>query len=237
MNMFDFYKNIISSSIGIIVAETITLPVCTTKTISQTNNMNAIDSFKFIKNNNGLRGFYSSWSYAILSQLFSLTTKYSFYYLFKDKLIKLNGSETYLSNTIVGVVSGFVSNIFSHPFDYLKVQRQRGKKLCDIDFKVYRGFSKSLTKSVILTSTIFPIFDLYQKHMNIFLASCLTSITVTTFLHPIDFLKVRQISNLKLYQNKLGYYYTSYSLNLIRCLPHFVIMMNVTSYIKCNLKF
>lgn len=229
--MIDFSKNMLCSSIGIITAETITLPICTMKTISQTKNITPLNSFYYIKNRLGIKAFYSSWGYAVLSQLFSLTTKYSFYYLIKEKV----GNESYLSNTIVGLVSGCISNIFCHPFDYLKIQKQQGRLLKDLDFRVYRGFSKSLSKSMVLTATIFPIFDFYRKYTNVFTASCLTSITITSVLHPIDFLKVRHISNLSLYRKTIGYYYTSFSLNVLRCVPHFVIVMTVTKYSKDNL--
>jgi len=235
--MSNFRKNLICSSIGIVTAETITLPICTAKTISQTRGLSPLKSFEFIKKTQGLKGFYSSWGYAVSSQLFSLATKYSFYYLFKDKIQDFNfiKKESYISNVFVGLLSGSVSNLISHPFDYLKVQKQQGKKLSELDFKIYRGFSKSLSKSIVLTSTIFPLFDFYKKYFNVFSASCLTSLTVTCVLHPIDFLKVRHISNLKLYERNLWYYYTSFSLNLLRCVPHFVIVMTVTDLIKNNL--
>lgn len=232
--MLDFYKNIICSSIGIITAETLTLPICTAKTISQTKGLSPLSSFIYIKNIQGIKGFYNSWGYAITSQLFSLTTKYSFYYLIKDKISEYDilQPNTYVSNTIVGLLSGCISNFFSHPFDYFKIQKQQGKKLSELDFRVYRGFSKSMLKSMALTSTIFPIFDFYKKYMNVISASCLTSFTITAVLHPIDFLKVRHISNLALYEKNILYYYRSFSLNLLRCVPHFMIVMTVTSISK-----
>lgn len=244
MSLLDLF----SSSISTIFAEMATIPICTVKTIYQTDltHKSVIDVTKKIYYQRGLYGFYNSWGSAISSQIVSTSTKFTFYNLIKKKR---NTAQSDLKNNIInGSLSGVMSSLFTHPVDVIKVHQQNNLSVLSEYNKTgvslfYRGFSKSLLKSILLTSLIFPFYDLYKSKLNnTFISAGLSSITVALLLHPLDYLKIRHISNKNLYMNNynlltnLKYYYRGLHINLLRIIPNFAITMTMTEWIKDKIK-
>jgi hypothetical protein len=74
------YNKIISISSATFIAEIITLPICTIKTIYQNNNhLNTVQTIQKIYSENKLKGFFNASKPAIISQIISTTSKYIFY--------------------------------------------------------------------------------------------------------------------------------------------------------------
>ena len=238
------YIDLITSAIGTSLAELITLPICTVKTNYQTNlNYKSVfHTTKDIIHERGVFGFYNSFTRALLSQIVSMTTKFTFYNYIKEKRNTSQGD--FKNNIINGMFGGVMSSIFVHPFDVGKIYKQNNLSFTK-EFKntgisfLYRGYSKTLIKSMALTSLIFPFYDFYKyKFDNLFVASTLSSISATCILHPLDYLKTRHISNQKLYidfdhlPSLIKYYYRGLHINLSRTIPHFMITMFITEKVK-----
>uniref|UniRef100_A0A6C0CBP1 Mitochondrial carrier protein n=1 Tax=viral metagenome TaxID=1070528 RepID=A0A6C0CBP1_9ZZZZ len=229
-----------TSMLAASIAEIVTLPICTIKTIYQTN-LNYIsirgvawDVYRF----RGIAGFYNSSGWAILSQTMSSATKFTAYsYL---QTYRETQKRNLLGNMINGMISGIISTMFVHPIDVVKVHKQNNfnflKELKLVGPKLfYRGGSKSLTKNIVLTSLLFPLYDFYKYHIdNIYIASACSAITSSLILHPIDYLKIRQISDQQLYPKDSGirYYYRGFHINLMRVIPHFMITMVCIEYFR-----
>ena len=243
------FHDLIISSIATIIAEILTLPICTVKTIYQTNlkYKSIIDVCKVTYKNRGLLGFYNASLPAIASQTVSTSTKFTSYMFLRS--VRHIAPDDIMNNIINGIGAGIISSVFTHPFDVIKIHKQNGLSF-SYELKrhglslFYRGWSKSLSKSIILTSIIFPMYDFYKfKIKNILVAAALSSITATVILQPIDYLKVRHISGEKLYQSNMGlistirYFYRGFHVNLSRVIPHFTITMSLIDLFKNNLKF
>jgi len=238
------YKDLTASAIGTSIAEFITLPICTIKTNYQTNLQykSIVDVAKEIYSMRGLYGFYSASFAAVGLQIISTSTKYSFYNYFRD--YRVTAKNDMKNNIINGVLGGIVSSVAVHWVDVIKIHKQNGLKFLD-ELKstgpkiFYRGYSKSLSKSVVLTASLFPLNDYYKsKTNNTLLAAGLSSFTVTSIVHPFDYLKVRHISDQTLYPkfsnipDFFKYYYRGVHVNLMRVMPHFMITMLITEKIK-----
>lgn len=226
-------KNFTISSIASVIAEISTLPICTIKTIYQTNltHKSLYEVAKNIYLTRGLWGFYNSSIIAILSQTISTATKFTGYTYLKN--YRHSQQHNLFSNMLNGTIAGMISTIFVHPIDVVKVHKQNNfnfmQELKSVGPKLfYRGYTKSLFKNMILTSIIFPFYDFYKYYFcNIYVATILASITATIILHPIDYLKIRHISGQELYPKNSGikYFYRGFHINLMRTMPHFMITM------------
>jgi len=235
MNKPSNQSAILSPVLATVIAEVLTLPICTVKTRYQnTKNISIPDTVQQLYNQSGIKGFYKASYSAIGSQILSTTSKYFIY----SELKHITGRNSNSDLILFGMISGGLSTIISHPFDTIKIHiqmkpveaikdiRSQGYKL------LYRGYSKSLSKAVIGSSLFFPIYDMTQKRVNNPAISALVSSVIsTTILHPIDYLKVRHIYGQELYQswNPLRYY-KGYILNLSRIVPHFIITMTCIEY-------
>ena len=99
---------------------------------------------------------------------------------------------------------------------------------------LYRGFSKSLLKSGVGTTIIYPVYDHFKSY-NVLVASLIAAITSTVVTRPIDFVKLRQVYGLKIFVGyNILHYYRGLSLNLLRVVPNFMISMG---FIECFKKF
>jgi uncharacterized membrane protein YeaQ/YmgE (transglycosylase-associated protein family) len=223
--------NILSASCGAVIAEITTLPICTIKTNFQTNlhykSMGNV--IKHIYNSRGIMGFYGASFSSVISQSVSTATKFTAYNYLKTK--RQTESYDIKNNFINGMIGGVIASAFSHPFDVIKIHQQNGLSFLS-EFKqtgasiLYRGYTKSFTKNILITSLVFPLYDFYKtKCDNTILASGLSAATTTIVIHPVDYLKVRQIG-------KKEYYYRGVHLNLMRVIPHFIITMVATEYFK-----
>lgn len=231
--------NIIASSIGTSIAEVLTIPICSIKTNYQTNlNYNSIrEVARDIYNTRGMYGFYNSSFMAISSQIVSTASKFTFYNMIKG--YRGTTDIDFKNNMLNGGMAGILSSVLTHPIDVVKIHQQQNQQLLPIIKQeglsvLYRGYSKTFYKNILLTSTLFPIYDVYTSHFdNPVLSALMASITVSTILHPVDYLKVRHVSNKPLWQ---GYnpihYYRGFCINLLRATPHFMITMGITEAIK-----
>jgi len=223
------HERIINSAIATGVAEIATLPLCTTKTVYQNTQASSIAStVKYMYRQNGIITFYQASLPAIGSQMFSTSTKYVFYRKFEDLQLP------YTNKVTNGIMGGMISSAFTHPVDVVKVHwqmndsyiralRSEGAKL------IYRGYSKTLSKVIVGSALFFPLTDYYRSVTkdNILVSSFLSGLTSTLGVHPIDYLKTRHIYNQPLYQGlDIRTYYKGLSLNILRVVPHFMIVMS-----------
>lgn len=237
-NEFNSSKMFISSCSATLIAELLTLPICTVKTNYQNNSKLTIhQTIKQIYYSNGIKGFFSASSPAILSQVLSTSTKMSFYY--KLKTYRQTKDSDILNNSINGVISGFVGNLITHPIDVWKNFKQRNEsysKLIAESHKnkelitkgLYPGFMGSLGKNIALYSFLFPLNDFYKSQFNsIYISAPLTTITVSFIVQPFDYYKV-----VKMAGNKPSNIFRGFELMLARNIPHFAITMILTDYFK-----
>ena len=79
-------KNVLyASAFGTLTAELLTLPICTIKTIYQNNPyFNTVETIKHIYKQNGYIGFFSASTPAIIAQVISTSSKYTFYQKIKE---------------------------------------------------------------------------------------------------------------------------------------------------------
>ncbi|XWV25230.1 putative oxoglutarate/malate carrier protein [Tupanvirus deep ocean] len=231
-------NNIVYPAIATTLAEVTTLPICTIKTNYQ--NTSGITVWKTISNiykTGGLAAFYKASPPAIASQVYSTTSKY-FLYRYLEK------SDYAFSNKMInGVISGIASSIISHPIDSVKIHWQMNSPLISAINKngigiLYRGYTKSFAKTCLGSSLFLPIYDYANNHFrNPLYASFFSAIVSTTIIHPVDYLKTRHIYGESLYQGfNLLAYYKGLSLNLMRVVPHFVIIMTTIDFLQNNLK-
>lgn len=233
-----FYNKIISSSGGTLLAELVTLPICTVKTIYQNNPQHTIrDSIKSIYSTSGYKGFIQASNPAILAQVISTSSKYSIYELVKS--YRKTENNDFTNNTINGMISGILGSFLTHPLDVWKNYKQRNESLSNVlipsnnKIKIlYRGYLGALGKNITLYSMLFPINDYYKTIFNNTLISAsLTTLTVSFFVQPFDYYKVVKMAN-----NKANRPFRGLTLMLARSLPHFAITMWATEKIQKHLQ-
>lgn len=230
-----FYKMtdaIAPSMMATLVAEVITLPICTIKTNFQNGvGGNIWSTFKTIYHQHGIIGFYRSSSIAVLSQVLSTTIKYNGYEYMKTQT-------NY--KILAGLSAGISASLITHPIDVAKVHIQMNQSFIQVLREhglslLYRGYSKSFAKVSIGSSCFFPIYDSIRElnHLNPTIAAFSSAVVTTTLMQPIDYMKVRHIYGLSHFN---GYhpltYFRGLSLNLLRVVPHFIITMNLIEYLK-----
>lgn len=231
-------ENLISSIIGTLCAEIITLPICTIKTVYQNNlNLGINQTIGKIYKESGHRGFIQAYTPAIISQVASTSSKYYFYQLVKS--YRKTDKSDILSNSLNGMIGGILGSIFSHPIDVWKNYLQRNQKFPFNNFKTYyQGYSASIYKTSVLYSCLFPLHDYYTDMIKIpVLPSILTTLTVSVIIQPFDYYKtIRMAGNRPVNWYKISNWYRGFSLMLARSIPHFVITMGITEYIKDIIK-
>jgi len=230
-------EHFISSSIGSACAEILTLPICTIKTIYQTQTLTKWTPLQITMNlykTKGVSGFFQASTPAITSQVISTSSKYYLYHRIKD--YRQTADADIISNSINGGLGGLGGSLFSHPFDVWKIHSQRGEKLLNLRMKtLYSGYSGTVAKNILLYSMLFPTYDFYKLHItNPFMASVLTSITCSLVTQPLDYYKTVLMSGNKFvgWSNP----YKGYSLMISRTIPHFTISMTITDNIKLYFK-
>ena len=229
------YEHVRNSVIGTTIAEIATLPICTLKTNYQNTNSNSITATaKSMYKTNGIKSFYVASVPAILSQVFSTSTKYTLYKFLENK------NYQYTNKITNGIFSGIVSSLMTHPIDSIKIHTQmRTPFLPELRkhgmYLFYRGYSKTFSKVVVGSALFFPLYDTYRNifNGNALLASVASGFTSTLIMHPIDYLKTRHIYGQKLYAgwNPI-IYYKGLTLNLLRIVPHFTIVMISIDYLE-----
>lgn len=231
-------NNFVPSLIGTLVAEIITLPICTVKTVYQ-NNM-SISSIRFvikdIYTKYGGRGFIQASPHALVSQLISTSTKYTFYHKIKD--YRKTEPNDILSNSLNGMVGGVFGSLFSHPVDVWKNYAQRNQifNWKSLELKLYyQGYHASIYKNCVLYAILFPAYDYYKtKFDSTIVCSILTTLTVSTIIQPFDYYKTVRMAgnNVKISIDGLKLFGRGFGLMLARSIPHFLITMIVTEKLK-----
>jgi hypothetical protein len=170
-------------------------------------------------------------------QVTSTVAKYTFYNMIKN--YRGTDQRDIRNNILNGGMAGVMSTCFIQPFDVAKINQQQGisfvQLLKEHGSKVmFRGLPANLTRSVGTTALVFPTYDFYNSYLhNYWLASFGAAITSCTILQPVDYIKVRQVSGLPLFQGyNLLNYYRGFHLNLLRTVPHFMLAMGITEMCK-----
>lgn len=231
-------NNLFPSIIGTLSAEILTLPICTIKTVYQNNpQYKSIEcAIKDIKFKSGYKGFIQASPHAILSQLVSTSTKYTFYHKIKE--FRQTESNDIMSNSINGLVGGILGSIFSHPIDVWKNYTQRNEYF---NWKTvnpqlyYQGYMASIYKNAVLYSCLFPLYDYYKsKFDNILISSILTTISVSAIIQPFDYYKTIKMAgnDVKFTKSTIFQFRRGFNLLLLRSIPHFFITMAITEKVK-----
>jgi hypothetical protein len=231
----------LNAAIGTSVAEFLTLPICTLKTNFQNGNVKSIPTLaKSIYREQGLRAFYRASFPAIGGQIVSTTSKWTLYNAFKQRFHPFK-DKTNANNVFNGAASGMVTSFFTHPIEVMKVHWQMGKSFPGLRY-MYRGYSKSFMKLLVGNSLFFPLNDACRSYYSQYrtlsetqrtIASSLTSAVVsTTIIHPVDYMRTRQMYNQSILHgwNPVRYY-KGYTLNLMRVVPHFTILMTIINWL------
>lgn len=222
-------EHLVSNAIAVSIAEVITLPICTIKTNYQVSKQVSLPNIiKRIYCEFGILGFYRATTSAVVSQTVSTTSKFTFYQLIKE--YRLTKDNDIPNNMINGAAGGILGSLFAHPIDVLKSYQQRSAPFTPTLRNFYSGYSQAILKNILLYGALFPVYDFYQtKFQNIYISAPLTTITITLYLQPIDYIKQNLIAKTKPEFRNL---YKGVSLNLLRSIPHFVITMTLTEQIK-----
>jgi len=227
--------HIFNNMIGSTIAEVITLPLCTIKTNHQVYNHKTIkETMRNIIQTSGYKGFYQASFPAILSQVLSTTTKYSFYRYFTIR--RETPKHDILQNSLNGLLGGLCGSIITHPVDVWKNYRQRNmdyfSEIKKRNYKIlYQGYSQNILKNIMLYSILFPTYDYYySKTNNNIISSVGTTITAGIITQPVDYLKTRYIAGV--YEFKINNLYKGFHLMLMRNIPHFMITMSVINYLN-----
>ncbi len=250
-------NNIVNSAIGTLVAEIVTLPICTLKTVYQNNpTFTILDTYKHIYNHHySYRGFFQASSPAIISQIISTSSKYSAYEFIKnirnENIIEdninivreKNSIIILLNNSINGIIGGLIGSIVTHPFDLWKnfVQRNESYTIhlknssknikLFISNGLYQGYTGSIAKNIVLYASLFPLFDYYQTLTpHFWLASLGTTLSVSLLIQPFDYYKVVSMANNQGKINKNPF--RGFSLLLGRSVPHLFITMSLTKFLN-----
>lgn len=233
MTSFSFLDNMgtntIAAAFAALCAEFATLPVCVVKTNYQNGNTGSIRTTALeIYKRSGLRSFYTASFPALFSQMISTTTKYTFY-----EFLNENTSNPKVVN---GWLSGVTSSLITHPVDIFKIHYQMNTPVLPILKQTgpslfYRGYSKTLTKVSVSSCLFFPVYDYFKQttNNNLLLSGVLSGFISTTVMHPIDYMKTRQIYGLKF---SLSDAYKGISLSYLRIIPHFSLQMILIEFFK-----
>lgn len=235
-NYFKHHILIPAFSVGI--AELCTLPICSLKSNYQNTNSNsAIHTFKNMTNvakteynGNYFKVFYRASIPALISQVFSTTSKlalYNFFSHYSDNLM-LNGA-----------ISGICVSLITHPFDTIKIRDQLRTSILlfhekNIIKNLYKGYSKTFVKTTVGGILFFPLFDKIKSlNFSLFQSAFISSVVSTCILHPFDYAKTRQCANLPWFS---GYnpivYMKGLHVSLLRIVPHFTISVSLIEYLR-----
>lgn len=229
-------NNLIPSIIGTLTAEILTLPICTIKTVYQ-NNMSITlgQTITNIIQKSGYKGFIQASLPAILSQVISTSTKYSFYNYIKNK--RATDSSDIINNSLNGMLGGVFGSMFSHPVDVWKNYSQRNEKFPWTSFNpkiYYQGYSASIYKNIVLYSCLFPVYDFYKiKFDSVYLSSIATTLTVSIIIQPFDYYKTVRMTGIITKEHlEIKNFFRGFNLMLFRSIPHFLITMVITEKVK-----
>lgn len=241
------YKDFIASLIAGITSELSVIPICTIQTVYQTQpNLNNVKRESIMRvtlnlyKKYGITAFFNASYAAILSQMVSTASKFTIYEYIKSQ--RNTSTNDLFNNMLNGALSGILSLIFTQPFDVIKNYHQRQLSIRS-DLKgvsnplkiLYRGTTQSMSKSVLLIATLYPINDYVKQYTgnSVMLSAFCTTIIVSPIIHPIDLLKRRAMANQSIWMGiNPVHYYRGLFINWCRAMPHFVVTMTTIDYVK-----
>ncbi len=239
----DFSKALSGSIIGGGISEFVALPICTVKTIFQTSEVKKYNRMQDVVSDvlreRGIKGFYYATLPAVLSQVASTSSKYTLYHLLKS--YRQTKDTDFLNNAINGSMSGVCGGLLTQPIDVWKTHWQTNKSIINSiqqngSHILYNGYQQSIIKNVGLYSMLFPLYDFYKSffHLNSFAASCLTSLSTTTLLQPVEYYRVNKMAGnkIKFHFKNIPFYYKGFSLQLPINLTRFTISMFIIDFVK-----
>jgi hypothetical protein len=212
-------RRFIRAACGTLIAETLTQPLCTIKTLYQTTPSATgwLPCARTLYRESGVWGFIRSSPLATCSQIIASSTKITCYLGLVDAV----GDQ--VPKPALGAVAGALGGLFSHPLDVLRIQVQRGDGLKFSAARAYRGLRYTLQKNVLVASILFPTFSALKSRDHGTITSAVgASLLTTLIVHPVDLWKTQRVAGVA-----LGGLYRGFTLNLARVLPHFVLTMVV----------
>lgn len=220
-------------SAGIIssgVAELVTLPICTVKTVYQSQrNISYLESARLIYQQQGLFGFYRASIPAIGAQIFASTYKLAMFEILREHY-RLRSQ---LSLILAGVLTSFTCLFFTHPMDYVRVSLQTGKP---VNFtEIYKGFTPGIAKAILGGAMYLPLRQIIIDKfggISTWKAGLVTAVVGTVIVHPFDYLKTFMLANVKGEKLPFRNPYRGIGINLLRIVPHFVIMTETMKLLK-----
>ncbi len=239
----DWKKNLLCSATATAVAEVVTLPICTLKTFVQNQPLGTSPSIlnctKTIYRQHGFRGFIHGSSVATAGQIISTSSKYVLYRSLGTW--EVNPWKEY--RVFNGLVSGVLTTVITHPLDFVKVHWQMKTPIAPVLRKegasvIYRGYSKTLSKVGLGSMLFFPIYDWLNKDFGWGQSAAAfgSAVMSTCIMQPVDYLKVRHLyhanTHLSWYVKKPWELYRGISLNLMRIVPHFCLVMVITETMR-----
>ena len=232
-------QNMVASAAATGVAEIITLPICTIKTNHQTKTtINIPTTIRTIYNRSGVFGFYRASAPALGSQILSTSLKYSIYLQLQNAV----GKNDPVSNVAYGLVAGVSTSLLTHPIEFFKISMQRHvTPMQEVRLfgpgVVYRGYSKNIFQVVISSILFFPVYDtVNRKVQSPLIASFISACISTTLMQPVDYAKTVHIAGGRWNHGfSLAPYFRGYTLNMLRVVPHFVIVMTIAEAVKNRL--
>ena len=119
-------NKLFASGFSTFIAEIITLPICTIKTVYQNNlTFTVKDTINHIYKQNGYKGFIHAFGPSIFSQILSTSSKYTIYEYIKT--IRSTEKNDITNNSLNGMISGILGSIITHPIDVWKNYKQRNQ--------------------------------------------------------------------------------------------------------------
>lgn len=217
---------LISSIYGVSLAEILTLPICTIKTIYQVENLNIRDSVKKIYRNPST--IYKSTIPAVAAQIYSSTYKLFLFTYFQSYFHK--AYEIMILSAIISVSALIVT----HPLDYFRVSYQINSSIGNNYFK---GIVPNIMKATIGGITYLPIRQIIKNnypHLESWKAGLYSALISTIIVHPFDYFKTYLLGNNHSNINFMKSY-RGIHINLLRIIPHFIIMTETSDYVIKNL--
>jgi hypothetical protein len=132
----------------------------------------------------------------------------------------------------IGCGTGVAASLLTHPIDVVKVHWQMStpflpKLQLEGARLFYQGYSKTFTKTAIASLFFFPLYDWMKLQTGGPISAGIASAIIsTTIMQPLDYLKTTHMyKEAKYHGFSVRPYFKGLSLNLLRIVPHFTIMM------------
>lgn len=238
-------RRAVATALSVAVAELVTLPVCTVKTVYMTrdNLRSATHAAAWIwTQGGGLAGFFRASAPAVSAQVLTSTSKLI---LYRD-LQRARAERGWTSgssdadNVACAVAAGLATAVVTHPLDVLRVKLQTHQTHAVLVLSpraAYLGFSKTASKVLVSSPLFFPINDAargyFAEHGGLsldaqrLLAACTSAVVSTTLMHPLEYLKTTHIhaGHATYHGWNVARYFRGLPLNLARVVPHFCIFI------------